>query len=80
MWITYDYPLTSDKIEIKKEMLSNYHLKIANFHNIPLGTVKKFVPEKYVLHDENLKLYFKAAICWYLVHHQTCACSYSMLI
>ena len=22
----------------------------------------------------------KATVCWYLVHHQTCTCSYSMLI
>ena len=51
---TYDYDLAPDKIEIKKEMLSNYYLNSADFHNISIGTVKKLVPnffdkEKYVL-------------------------------
>ena len=32
-----DYPLAPDKIEIKREMLSNYQLKIADFHNMPIG-------------------------------------------
>ena len=45
-------------------MLSSYRLKIANFHNIPIGNVKKLIPiffskEKYVLHYGNLLLYFK---------------------
>ena len=36
-------------------MLSNYQLKIANFYNIPIGNVRKLVPnfldkEKYVFH------------------------------
>ena len=57
-----DYPLAPNKIEIKREMLSEYQLKIANFYNISIGTVKKLVPnffdkEKYVLHYENLQLY-----------------------
>ena len=48
----HDYPLAPDKIEIKREMLSDYQLK----------NVKKLVPnffdiEKYVIHYENLKLY-----------------------
>ena len=39
-------------------MLSEYQLKIADLHNIPIGNVKKlmsnfFVKEKYVLHYEN---------------------------
>ena len=42
-------------------MLSEYHLKIANNYNIPIGNVKKLMPkffdkEKYVIHYENLKL------------------------
>ena len=51
-----DYPLAPDKIEIKKEMLSDYELKIANLYNIPIGNVKKIVvpnhldKEKYVVH------------------------------
>ena len=35
-----DHPLASDKAEINTEMLSNYHLKIADFYNIPIGNVK----------------------------------------
>ena len=56
-----DYPLTPDKIEIKREMLFEYHLKIADLYNISIGNVKKLVPnsfnkEKYVLHYEILQL------------------------
>ena len=39
-----DYSLTPDKIEIKREMLSEYQLKIADLYNIPIGNVKKLVP------------------------------------
>ena len=39
-----DYSLAPDKIEIKREMLSNYQIKIADFYNIPIGNVKKLVP------------------------------------
>ena len=53
-----DYPLAPDKIEIKRELLSNYQLKIAEFYNNPIGNVKKLVSNffgkgKYVLHYEN---------------------------
>ena len=56
------YPLVADKIEIKRERLSDYQLNIADFNNIPIFNVKKFVPnffnkEKYILHYENLHLY-----------------------
>ena len=49
-----DYQLASDKIEIKRAILSNYQLKIADLYNIPIGYVKKLVPslfdkEKYWL-------------------------------
>ena len=45
-------------------MLSKYQLFIDDFHNIPVGNVKKFVPnflvkEKYVLYYENLQLYLR---------------------
>ena len=40
------YPLATNKIEIKKEMLSFYQLKIADLHNIRIGNVKKLVPNK----------------------------------
>ena len=57
-----DYPLAPDKIEIEREMLSEYQLKISDLYNIPTGNVKKLVPnffdkEKYVLHHEKLQLY-----------------------
>ena len=39
-----DYPLAPDKIEIKREMLSNYQLKIADHYNLPIGNVKKLLP------------------------------------
>ena len=48
-----DYPFVPDKIEINKEMLSEYQLKIADLSNVPKGNVKKLVlnffnKEKYV--------------------------------
>ena len=57
-----DYPLSRDKIQIKREMVSAYQLKIADLYNIPIGNVKKLVPnffdkEKYVIYYENWKLY-----------------------
>ena len=56
-----DYLLAPDKIEIKREILSEYQLEIADLYNIPIGNIKKLVPilfheEKYVIHYENLKL------------------------
>ena len=50
-----DYHLAPDKIEIKREMLSEYQLKIADLYNIPLGNVKNFDKEKYVLHYKKTK-------------------------
>ena len=45
-------------------MLYKYQLNIADFYNIPIGIVKKLVPnfadkEKYVLHYQNLQLYLR---------------------
>ena len=37
------YPLAPDKIEIKREMLSEYQLKIADLCNILIGNVKKLM-------------------------------------
>ena len=50
-----DYPLAPDKNEIKREMLSEYQLKVADHYKIPISNVKKLVPnffdkEKYVIH------------------------------
>ena len=60
-----EYTLTSDKIEIKREMLSNYQLKIADSYNI--GNVKKLVSnffdkEKYIINYENLQLYLRLGL------------------
>ena len=75
-----DYPLASDKIEIKRAILSNYQLKIADLYNITMGYVKKLVPslfdkEKYWLLKIRLRLKSASsiriqsrsmakAICW----------------
>ena len=60
--------------EIKREMLSNYQIKIADFYNIPIGNVKKLIPnffdeEKYVLHYENLQLYLRLRLKLKKIHH-----------
>ena len=39
--IDNDYPLAPEKINIPKEWLSDYCLKIGGAHNITTGTVKK---------------------------------------
>ena len=59
-----DYPLAQDKLEIKREILHNYQLKIADDYNIPVGNVKKlgsnlFGKDKYLLHYKNLQLYVR---------------------
>ena len=48
-------------------MLSEYQLKFADLYNIPIGNVKKLVPnlfgkEKYVIHYENLQLYLRLGL------------------
>ena len=62
-----DYPLAPDKIEIKREMLLDYQLKIVDLYNIPIGNVKKLVPdifdkEKYVIYYDNLQIYLRLGI------------------
>ena len=39
-----DYPLAPYKIEIKREMLSDYQIKIVDHYIIPIAYVKKLVP------------------------------------
>ena len=46
---------------MKREMLSEYQLKIADLYILPIANVKKLVrnffdKEKYVIHYKNLKL------------------------
>ena len=38
-----DYPLASDKIEIKREMFFDYQLEIVDLYIFPIGNVKKLV-------------------------------------
>ena len=59
-----DYPLAPEKINIPKEWLSDYCLKIANVHNITTWIVKKLVPNlmninNYVIHYRNLQQYLE---------------------
>ena len=54
-------------------MLSNYHITVANFYNIPIGNVKKLVPnfsdtKNYVLHYENLQLYLRLGLKLKKIH------------
>ena len=67
------YPLALDKLEIKREILSEYQLKINDLCNIPIVNVKKWVPnffdkEKYVIHYENLQLYLKLGLKLKKIH------------
>ena len=63
-YIHNDYPLVPEKINIEKEWLSNYCLKIVNEHNINVGSVKKLVPNlmnknNYVIHQRILQQYLE---------------------
>ena len=62
-----DYPVASDKIKIKKELLSSYPLKIADFYNILIGSIKTLVAnffdkENYMVNYKNLQLYLKPGL------------------
>ena len=68
-----DYPLALDKIEMKREIMSDYQLRIADYYSIPIGNVKKLVPnffnkEKYVIHYENLKSYLRLRLKLKKIH------------
>ena len=62
-----DYPLTSNKMEITREMVSDYQLKVADLNNISIGNVEKLVPnyfdkEKYVIQYENVQIYLRLGL------------------
>ena len=68
-----DYPLAPDKMKIRREMLSEYQLKIADFYNVPIGKVKQLVPnlfdkERYLIHYENFQLYLRLGLKQKNVH------------
>ena len=68
-----DYPLIPEKINIPKEWLSKYCLKIANAHNITTGTVTKLVPNlmnknNYVIHYRNLQQCLELGIKFKKIH------------
>ena len=68
-----DDPLPLDKVEIKREKLPGYQLKIADPYNIPIGNVKKLVhdffdKEKYVILYENLKLFLRLGLKLKKIH------------
>ena len=55
-----DHPLAPEKINIPKEWLPKYYLKVVNVLNITIGKVKKLVPNlmnknNYVIHYRNLQ-------------------------
>ena len=68
-----DYSLAPGKTEIKREILYENQLKIADLYNIPFGNVKKLIPdffdkEKYMHHHENLQLYLKLGLKFKKLH------------
>ena len=68
-----DYPWAAEKIKVTDEMLSDYCKRIKNKYNISSGNVHKLIPtlndkEKYVLHEEDLKLYLSLGLKLKAVH------------
>ena len=60
------YPLAPDITEIKRKMMSEYQLKIADLYNVPIRE-KNLVSnllgkEKYATHFENLQLHFRLGL------------------
>ena len=57
-----DYFLVSEKIHVRKEMLSSYQLHIVWCNNFSLGKSKKLIlnqdnKTKYKFHNQNFKIY-----------------------
>ena len=68
-----DYPCAAEKVKVTDEMLSDYCKGIKNKFKISSGNVHKLIPtlydkEKYVLHEENLKLFLSLGLRLKRVH------------
>ena len=63
LWeLPIDYLSPPGKVEMKREVLPEYQLKIADFYNIPITNVKKLVSsafdkDKYLIYYKNIQLY-----------------------
>ena len=62
-----DYPCAAEKLRVRDDMLSPYCKKIKKDDKISSGNVQKLIPtlhdkEKYVLHEEDLKLYLSLGL------------------
>ena len=60
--------MTAIKVKVKREILSNYQINIADFYNTSIGNVRKLVPSlfdkgKYLLHHENFPRKTKPKKC-----------------
>ena len=65
----YYHPLAPNKMEIKEKMLPKYQVMIADLYNISIGNVHKFFNEsKYVIHYENLRIYFRIGLKLIKIH------------
>ena len=54
-------------MEITREMVSDYQLKVADLNNISIGNVEKLVPnyfdkEKYMIQYENVQIYLRLGL------------------
>ena len=68
-----DYPCAAEKLNVTDDMLSDYCKNIKNKFKISNSKIRKLIPtlndkEKYVLHEENLKLYLKLGLKLRKVH------------
>ena len=68
-----DFPMASEKVKIKEELLSPYCLEIKKEHDIKVGVVNKLIPnlmprKNYVVHYGNLKYYLLKGLILKKVH------------
>ena len=72
-----DYTLCHEEIEVNYDMLSKYCKDIADWYDIKVGGVKKFVPNlgdkiKCVVHYKNLKYYLSLGMKLVKIHIILC--------